>query len=72
MSLTRHELSSVLGPIDDTLAAEILTTGASLTELEQAWAWVNADEALVNELRPLPTGRVAQLIDILSSPDDEQ
>jgi len=72
MSLTREEVASVLGPIDDTLAAEVLATGASLAELEQALAWLNADEAQVNEYRPMPTGRVAQLIDILSGPDDEQ
>ncbi len=72
MTLTRDDVTSVLGPVDDTLAAELLATGASLMELEQAWAWVNSDEALINEYTPLPTGRVAQLIDILSAPDDEQ
>jgi hypothetical protein len=72
MTLTRDEVTSVLGPVDDTLAAELFATGASLTELEQAWAWLNSDEALINEYRPLPSGRVAQLIDILQAPDDEQ
>lgn len=72
MALTHDELTSVLGPIDDTLAAELLATGATLAELEAAWAWLNSDEALINEHQPLPTGRVAQLIDILSAPDDEQ
>lgn len=72
MALTREDVTSVLGPVDETVAAEVMATGASLAELEEAWAWINADEALVNELRPLPSGRVAQLIDILSPPDDEQ
>lgn len=72
MSLTREQITSVLGPIDDVLAAEVLATGASLEELEAAFAWINADEALVNDLRPMPTGKVAQLIEILSAPDDEQ
>lgn len=72
MSLTREQITSVLGPIDDMLAAEVLATGASLEELEAAFAWINADEALVNDLRPMPTGKVAQLIEILSAPDDEQ
>jgi hypothetical protein len=72
MALTREDVTSVLGPVDETLAAEILATGASLAELEAAFAWLNSDEALVNDYRPLPTGRVAQLIDILSEPDDEQ
>lgn len=72
MTLTRDEVTSVLGPVDDTLATELLATGASLTELEQAWAWLNSDESLINEYKPLPSGRVAQLIDILQAPDDEQ
>lgn len=72
MTLTRDEVTSVLGPVDDSLAAEILATEASLVELEQAWAWLNADEAQINAHRPLPTGRVAELIDILSPLDDEQ
>jgi hypothetical protein len=72
MALTREQISSVLGPIDDVLAAEVLATSASLAELEAAFAWLNSDEALLNDHRPLPTGRVAQLIEILSGPDDEQ
>ncbi len=72
MSLTREEVTSFLGPVDDALAAEVLATGASLAELSEAWAWLNADEAQLNAYRPMPTGRVAQLIDILSPPDEEQ
>ncbi len=72
MALTREQVTSVLGPIDDVLAAEVLATGATLEELEAAFAWLHSDEALVNDHQPLPTGRVAQLIEILSGPDDEQ
>ncbi len=72
MTLTRDEVTSVLGSVDETLAVELLATGASLAELEEAWAWLNSDESLINEYKPLPSGRVAQLIDILQVPDDEQ
>ncbi len=72
MALTREEVASVLGPVDDTLAAELMATGATLTELEQAWAWLNADEAMVNEFQPMPGGVVGLLIEILSEHDDEQ
>jgi len=72
MALTREDVESVLGPIDDVLAADVIATGASLAELEQAWAWINSDEAQINEFQPMPTGRVATLIEILSTPDDEQ
>ena len=72
MTLTHEDMASVLGPVDDTLKAELMATGATLAELEQAWAWITSDEALINEYRSLPTGRVAQLIEILAPPDDEQ
>lgn len=67
--LTRKDVQSVLGPSDDTMVAEIAATGASLEELEQAWAWVNSDEALINEGRSLPSGRIAELIELLAVHD---
>ena len=70
--LTRKAIQSVLGPSDDTMVAEIAAIGASLEELEQAWAWVNSDEALINEGRPLPSGRIAELIGLLVAHDVEE
>lgn len=70
--LTRKAIQSVLGPSDDTMVAEIAATGASLEELQQAWAWVNSDEALINEGRPLPSGRIAELIGLLVAHDVEE
>ena len=62
-----EEITAILGPVDDTLIVQINQTGASANELAQAWAWLNADEALVNEGRPLPKGRVAELISLLEA-----
>ncbi|OLP53430.1 hypothetical protein BJF92_01385 [Rhizobium rhizosphaerae] len=70
--MTREEILAVLGPVDETLLTEIAATGASAPELAQAWAWVNADEALVNDGRPLPSGRVAELVDLLSEPQQDE
>ncbi|WP_342641553.1 hypothetical protein [Rhodoligotrophos ferricapiens] len=69
MTITRQEISSVLGPVDDSFAAEIATLAPTREELAEAWAWVNSDEALVNDGRPLPSGKVAELIELLASPD---
>ena len=71
MALTREEVVSVVGPVDETTIAEVVATQATLKELSEAWAWVNADEALINQGRPMPTGRAAALIEILSDDDDE-
>jgi len=65
MAMSRKEVISVLGPVDKAITAEIISTGASLQELREAWAWLNGDEALMNEGRPLPGTRVAELIELI-------
>jgi len=71
MPMTREEIVSVLGPTDETLIADILSTGASVEDLREAWGWLNEDEALMGEGRPLPGTRVADLIDLLDADEDD-
>lgn len=71
MAITRDEIRSVLGPIGDTLMADIAATGANAQELSEAWAWVNSDEALINTGRSLPSARVAELVTLLEAEEDE-
>ncbi|ESX11330.1 hypothetical protein X767_31685 [Mesorhizobium sp. LSJC264A00] len=71
VTMTRDDIISVLGPVDEAVIADIALTGATLQELREAFAWLGADEALVNEGRPLPGTKVARLIEILDMPDDE-
>ncbi|GLQ54161.1 hypothetical protein [Devosia nitrariae] len=61
------EITSILGPTDEVLAAQISRTGATEEDLAEAWAWFSADEALVNEGRAMPSGRVAELISVLEA-----
>jgi hypothetical protein len=63
--LTKDAITRVLGPVDEDLAAQLVATGATEAELLEAHAWLISDEALINEGQHLPTGRVAELIDIL-------
>ncbi|AZO08650.1 MULTISPECIES: hypothetical protein [unclassified Mesorhizobium] len=69
--MTRNDIISVLGPVDEAVIADIALTGASLDELREAVAWIGADEALVNEGHAMPGPRVARLIEILDPPEDE-
>jgi hypothetical protein len=69
-SLTRADVLSVVGPVDEVMITDIIATQATLEELSQAWAWVNNDEALINEGRPLPSGRTAVLVELLTSQDE--
>jgi hypothetical protein len=64
-TLTRAAIADILGPVGDNLAAELIATGASEQDLREARAWVVNDEALLNELKPFPRGRVADLVEIL-------
>ncbi|MER8407611.1 MULTISPECIES: hypothetical protein [unclassified Mesorhizobium] len=70
--MTRDEIISVLGPVDEAVIADIAATDGTVQELREALAWIAADEALVNEGRPLPTARVATLIELLQGPDEEE
>lgn len=70
--LSREEVVALLGPVDDTLIAQVIATGASTGELAEARAWAaGADEALVNAHRPMPSGRVARLVDLLEAQEDD-
>ena len=64
-TLTRDDVRTLVGPVDDIAAAEIIATGATREELARAFAWVENNEAMLNEGRHLPTGREARLVGIL-------
>ena len=69
--LTRDDLIIALGQIDDIVVAEILNTGATAEELAEAQAWLSNNEPLMNSGRPLATGRISRLIEILEDIDAE-
>ena len=64
--LTRDDITRAFGPLDDVTIAEIIGTGATADELAEAQAWAVNDEPLMNAGKPLPGGRVRELIDILA------
>jgi hypothetical protein len=74
--LTRDDVVKAIGEIDDVAIAEIIGTGATAEELAEAQAWLANDEPLMNAGRPLPNGRVGELVEILeeleADEDDEE
>ena len=70
--LTREDVVSVVGPADEVMIADVIATQATLAELSQAWAWVNSDEALIDDGRPPPSGRTAELVELLASQDEAE
>ena len=71
--ITREDVTRAIGVADDVTIAQIIGTEATVEELAEAQAWLANDEPMMNAGRPLATGRVRQLVDILSElqADDE-
>ncbi len=74
--VTREDVTEAVGRVDDVTIAEIIGTDATADELAEARAWLVNDEPLLNAGKPLATGRVRELIDILAelepSEDDDK
>ncbi len=64
--VTRDDVIKATSGADDVTIAQIIGTGASVDELAEAEAWMANDEPLLNAGKPLATGRVRELVDILS------
>jgi hypothetical protein len=72
--ITRDDVNKAIGAADDVTIAQIIATGATVEELAEAQAWLANDEPMMNSGRPLATGRVRELVDILAElePDDDE
>jgi hypothetical protein len=70
-SLTPAQVIAALGPLDDVTVNEIIGMRPTLEELSEARAWIANDEAFMNAGKHLAQGRVGQLVEILSSIEDE-
>ena len=71
--IRRDDITKAISEADDVTIANIIATGATTDELAEALAWMANDEPMLNSGRPLATGRVRELVDILSElePEDE-
>jgi hypothetical protein len=70
--LTRDDVMTTLGDVDETVIADIMKTGATADELAEARAWLANDEPLMNSGKPLAAGRVGRLVEILGSLEEEE
>jgi hypothetical protein len=71
--ITRDDVIKAIGAADDVTIAQMIATGATVEELAEAQAWMANDEPMMNSGRPLATGRVRELVDILAElePEDD-
>jgi hypothetical protein len=70
--LNRDDVIKAVGGVDDVTIAEIIGTSASADELAEAQAWIVNDDPLLNAGKPLPSGRVRELIDILAELEPDE
>ena len=70
--VTPDDVVKAVGPVTDAVIVEIIGTGATVDELAEAQAWIANDEPLINTGRPLATGRVRQLVDILAEVEPDE
>ncbi len=71
-TLMRKDVTAMLGELDEVVIVKIIATGATPEELAEAHAWLANDEPLMNAGRPLPSGRVARLVDIVAAISEEE
>ena len=64
--LTREDVIKAVGGVDDVTIAQIIGMNATADELAEAQAWIANDEPLLNAGKPLASGRVRELVDILA------
>jgi hypothetical protein len=70
-AVTRSDIVEMFGPLDDVVVTQIIELGTTAADLAEAKAWIANDEALMNSGRPLASGRVGQIVDLLATIKEE-
>lgn len=65
--LTREQITSVTGPLDEELVVRIIDSGATLEELTEAHGWFIDSYAMKEAGHHRPTGKVVEVCEILET-----
>jgi hypothetical protein len=68
---TAEEIVKIVGPLDDAVLMRIIETGATASEVLEAFTWTTADDQIGTELERGPRGVVAQVYEILRREEPE-
>ena len=63
--ISREDVISQFGPLDDATIAEIIATGVTMEEMKVARSFVGKDENRTNPENRLPRGATGRVIDIV-------
>jgi hypothetical protein len=62
---TADEIRKIAGDVDDDVVSNIMSSGATESEVLEAFLWTTSDEELGNEVERLPHGAVGAVVEIL-------
>ncbi len=65
--LTHEQITGVVGDIGDMRAVEIIATGATIEELEEAVAWAARESDVMGDLRLRGSPVVGKVYDLLTA-----
>lgn len=68
---TSEDVVRIFGDIEDEKVVEVLATGATVVELEQAAVWLAQESDVMGAERRALSGNVAQVYAILATETDE-
>jgi hypothetical protein len=68
---TAAEITAICGHLDDGVVARILATGATATEVLEAFTWYCADDQIGTDLQRHRHGAVGAVYDILGQEDPD-
>lgn len=62
-----EEIRRIVGPLEDAVIARIRATGATASEVLEAYMWATADDSLGEQLGRSKRGVVGEVYEILAS-----
>ncbi len=69
-SITREDIVHLFGDIDDLRITEILATGATYEQLEEAAMWVANEDDVAGKLRKPLSGVVSEIYEIITRDEE--
>ena len=69
--VTAAEITAICGHLDDDVVARILATGATASEVLEAFTWYGADDQIGTELQRGQRGNVRAVYEILMQVEAE-
>lgn len=68
--LTREQIASLVGPVDDSIISAIFDLEPTAKELDEAITWASGADDVMGEMERPQNAKVARIIEILTVDED--